>query len=89
MTETYNPKKTKLLHLLFIVSCTGIFLFLWFAPQETTPQLPHNETHEVFFGIDKKEAEKQCEECHNPDGEYPLPEQHPPKYRCLFCHKRK
>jgi hypothetical protein len=38
--------------------------------------------------MDKKAAEKFCEECHNPEGVAPLPENHPPKYRCLFCHKR-
>jgi hypothetical protein len=27
-------------------------------------------------------------ECHSPDGVFPLPDGHPPKYRCLFCHKR-
>jgi mono/diheme cytochrome c family protein len=36
----------------------------------------------------KKEAEKFCIECHAPEGVFPLPEGHPPKYRCLFCHKR-
>jgi hypothetical protein len=29
-----------------------------------------------------------CGPCHNPEGEAPLPEGHPPKYRCLFCHKK-
>jgi hypothetical protein len=38
--------------------------------------------------MDKKEAEKFCEECHSPEGVSPLPKDHPPKYRCLFCHKR-
>lgn len=88
MPETYNPRKNMFFHILFIVTCLGIFLFLWFAPQETTPKLPHDENHAAFFGIDKKEAEKHCEKCHNPEGEKPLPEKHPPKYRCLFCHKR-
>ncbi len=89
MTETYNPKKTRLLNLAFVSVSVAILLFLWFAPGETTPKLPHDETHTAFFGIDKKEAEKHCEKCHNPEGELALPETHPPKYRCLFCHKRK
>jgi hypothetical protein len=37
----------------------------------------------------KKEAEQFCESCHAPGKEAPLPDNHPPKYRCLFCHKRK
>jgi hypothetical protein len=36
----------------------------------------------------KKEAEKQCDQCHSSEGVAPLPDDHPPKYRCLFCHKR-
>jgi hypothetical protein len=40
------------------------------------------------MNMGKKEAEKFCAECHAPDKVAPLPEDHPPKYRCLFCHKR-
>ncbi len=89
MAETYNPKKTKLLHLLFILTSVGILTVLWFAPKEKTHPLPHDENHARFFDMGKKEAEKFCESCHNPAGQAPLPEKHPPKYRCLFCHKRK
>ena len=42
----------------------------------------------IIFLYGKKEAEKFCGECHNPDGAAPLPDGHPPKYRCLFCHKK-
>ena len=88
MAENLDPKKTKLFNLLFLATCGGIFLFLWLAPAETTPKLPHDEKHTTFFDMQKKEAEKHCEACHNPDGVSPLPDAHPPKYRCLFCHKR-
>jgi hypothetical protein len=44
--------------------------------------------HTKFQTMGKKEAEKFCEECHNPQGEVPLPAGHPPKYRCIFCHKQ-
>ena len=74
---------------LFLAGCGGILLFLLFAPRETTKPLPHDQNHERFMTMNKKEAEKFCETCHNPKGEAPLPEMHPPKYRCLFCHKRK
>ncbi|OIP51206.1 MAG: hypothetical protein AUK28_00675 [Desulfobacterales bacterium CG2_30_60_27] len=89
MADTYNPKKTKLLHLLFILTCAGILLFLYLAPRETTHRLPHDADHDRFFDMGKKEAEKFCETCHNPNGQAPLPDKHPPKYRCLFCHKYK
>ena len=81
-------KKTIVYNILFLLICGGLFLFLWNAPPETTSHLPHDEDHERFMSMGKKEAEKFCAECHTPDTIAPLPEDHPPKYRCLFCHKR-
>lgn len=86
MKPTKN--KTLIYNIIFLLFCGGLFLFLWNAPQETTSSLPHDDEHERFFAMGKKEAEKYCESCHNPDGPAPLPEDHPPKYRCLFCHKK-
>ena len=83
-----KPKNILLYNLIFIVVCGGLFLFLYKAPEETTKHLPNDDNHAKFMKMDKKEAEKFCEECHSPEGEVPLPEDHPPKYRCLFCHKR-
>ena len=89
-----EPQKSKkknilVLNLLFVFVCAGLFLFLLRAPEETTAKLPKDDDHIRFFSIkSKKEAEKFCGECHGPEGDAPLPEQHPPKYRCLFCHKR-
>ena len=89
-TEEPKTKKRNILiyNILFIVVCAGLFLFLWNAPEESTTYLPNDEDHAKFMKMNKKEAEKFCEECHYPEGEAPLPEDHPPKYRCLFCHKR-
>lgn len=82
-------KKTGIINTLFILLCVAILLFLLNAPDETTAFLPHDEIHERFHAIEgKKEAEKFCSECHEKDQVAPLPENHPPKYRCLFCHKR-
>ncbi len=86
-----EPKKKNLLvyNLLFVAVCVGIFLFLWNAPPETTHHLPHDATHKPYIEMDKKEAEKHCGECHGDGaGKKPLPKDHPPTYRCLFCHKR-
>lgn len=82
--------KTKniLYNLIFLLVCGGIFLFLYLAPPETTAPLPGDDNHAPFMTMKKKEAEKHCDQCHSPEGEVPLPENHPPKYRCLFCHKR-
>lgn len=91
MQETKNSKSgfqfTK--HILFVAACSAILYFLISAPAETTSKLPHDDNHEEFFAIkSKKAAEVSCVECHTDDGIAPLPEKHPPKYRCLFCHKR-
>jgi hypothetical protein len=89
MTELPSKsRKSWLFNVIFILLCGGIFLFLYSAPPETTKHLPNDDIHGKYFGMDKKEAEKECESCHNPKGEAPLPKGHPPKYRCLFCHKR-
>lgn len=77
------------MNIIFVVICLTILMILFNAPEETTARLPLDEKHTLFQqGMDKKEAETYCGKCHNPDGESPLPEDHPPKYRCLFCHKR-
>lgn len=72
----------------FIIVCVSIFVFLWNAPKETTARLPQDQDHSDFLSMDKKEAEKFCGECHSEEGRTPLSVEHPPKYRCLFCHKK-
>jgi len=84
----YDKNKTWLYNMLFLLGGASIVIFLWRAPAETTKRLPQDPIHQKFHSMEKKEAEKSCEECHNPDGEVPLPKNHPPKYRCLFCHKQ-
>ena len=83
-----KPKKTIFYNIIFLVVCGGLFLFLWNAPPETTAFLPHDDNHERFMTMKKKAAEKFCGECHGTEVGNPLPDDHPPKYRCLFCHKR-
>lgn len=67
-----------------------ILAFLWQAPPESTSRVPYNDDHKKFYEITKNEgkkaAEKFCEDCHN-DEIVVFPEGHPPKGRCLFCHK--
>ncbi|MEW6427907.1 MAG: hypothetical protein AB1568_07715 [Thermodesulfobacteriota bacterium] len=89
MTQPVRSKKLILLYnCIFVLVGGAILLFLLKAPPESTKHLPHDDIHEKFFPMEKKEAEAFCESCHRPDGELPLPADHPPKYRCLFCHKR-
>jgi len=85
---SYDKKKTLVYNILFAAVCGGLLIFLFNAPEETTKKLPRDAKHLKFYAMGKKEAEKFCEDCHNKDGEVPLPEHHPPKYRCLFCHKK-
>jgi len=85
----YDKNKTWLYNSLFILGGAGLLLFLWNAPAETTKKLPQDDIHLKFHSMEKKAAEQFCEECHNPQGKVPLPKKHPPKYRCLFCHKQK
>jgi cytochrome c553 len=82
-------KNNFLINVAFIILCVSILIFLFNAPEETTPPLPHDDYHNELFTIDgKKEAEKQCAVCHDPGTTAPLAAEHPPPYRCLFCHKR-
>ncbi len=81
-------KKTTILNILFIVVTATILIVLFSAPEETTSHLPEDNDHIAFHKMKKREAEKYCSNCHAPGKISPLPQDHPPKYRCLFCHKR-
>lgn len=83
-----KKKSTLLINIAFLAMSAVILVFLLKAPEKTTASVPHNEDHNRFFGMNKKAAGKLCVECHAPDAIYPLPPEHPPKYRCLFCHRR-
>ena len=75
---------------LFLVVAGLIILFFLKAPPESTLRTPYTEEHNEFSEMLKKEGkkavEKYCHECHS-DENMPLSKDHPPKYRCLFCHK--
>ncbi len=76
--------------ILLLLGALAIIVILWMAPEETTHPVPKDEIHLKFYDIvkadGKKAAEKFCEDCHN-ENDIPFPEDHPPKFRCLFCHK--
>ena len=76
--------------LLFVAAAAIIVLVLWAAPPESTLKVPYDDTHrELKASLDrdgKKKTEEICRTCHN-DQDLPLSKDHPPKYRCLFCHK--
>ena len=89
MQNEKKPRTKLYLNLAFILLCAGLLFFLALAPEESTSRLPHDENHERFHAIkSKKEADKLCVECHSESGGIVLPDDHPPPYRCLFCHKR-
>ncbi len=80
-------KKRDLLLLLGALIILGV---LWMAPEETTTRVPQDETHQSMYDSFAKNGKKAtgalCQECHNAEG-VPFPPEHPPKSRCLFCHK--
>ena len=80
-------KRLWLLNLAFFAVCCGILCFLLLAPPVRTPKMPQDKDHIPFRAMPRKAAEKQCAACHGPDTAKPLPETHPPPYRCLFCHR--
>ncbi len=88
MSKAKSKKNILLLNIIFLLSCTAILVFLFRAPEESTAKLPLDDDHNTFQSMKKKEAEKYCAECHGEEAGNPLPEHHPPKFRCLFCHKQ-
>lgn len=83
-----KKRKIWLLNLLFLLAGAGILFLLWLAPPASTPAMPKDEHHAPYQTGSKRAAEKHCQECHGPEMSNPLPKQHPPPYRCLFCHRR-
>ncbi len=70
-----------------------IVAILWMAPDETTKHVPQDTKHQKFYDLVKKDgkagkkaAEKFCQDCHNEE-QVAFSAEHPPKLRCLFCHK--
>lgn len=77
--------------ILLILGGLIIIAVLWMAPEESTTRVPKDENHQRFYTIVKEEgkkaAEKFCADCHDDETGVPFPADHPPKNRCLFCHK--
>ena len=77
--------------ILFIIMILLVVLCLWLlTTEQTTLRIPldndHRESLQAYRTEGKKAAEQLCNTCHA-DGLLPLSEGHPPKYRCMFCHK--
>lgn len=76
--------------ILLLLGGAIIIAVLWMAPAETTTRVPKDNNHLRFYKIvkneGKKAAEKFCLDCHNPNN-VRFPKDHPPKNRCLLCHK--
>jgi len=75
----------------FIALIPLILLCLWMlTTEQTTLRIPLDDDHikliEIYETEGKKAAGKNCSACHG-DEAIPLSENHPPKYRCMFCHK--
>ncbi len=85
-----DKKKRRMIDIAFVVLAILVVAFFLRAPEETTHRVPFDENHQRFYPMiteqGKKVAEKFCVECHT-EGGVPFPEGHPPKNRCLLCHK--
>lgn len=89
MKNNVSTQRKVILNIAFVVICGALLYFLYLAPEESTSRLPLDDTHAEFHKIaSKKEADKHCVTCHGESAGLPLPSDHPPPYRCLFCHKR-
>jgi hypothetical protein len=81
-------KKRDWFFIALVVVVVGIFVLI--SGETKTSRVPYDDNHSRFFQIvredGKKAAEKYCTECHNTEAK-PLPADHPPAFRCLFCHK--
>ncbi len=78
-----------LLFLVFVAAVLVVVILI--SGKETTKKVPFDATHRATYAVlektgSRKEAERGCENCHNARMN-PLPANHPPKDRCLFCHK--
>ncbi len=68
-----------------------VLIFILISGKEKTKKVPYDEAHRPFYDLLKKtgskiETEKGCVSCHN-DANIPFPKGHPPKNRCLLCHR--
>ncbi len=78
--------------LLFVVFAAAVLaVVILVSGKETTKKVPHDAAHRATYEVleksgSRREAERGCERCHN-EKMNPLPANHPPKDRCLFCHK--
>ncbi len=83
-------KKSDGLFIALIIVVLSVFILI--SGEEKTSRVPNDEIHARFYPIireqGKKAGEKFCGECHN-EQQIPFPKDHPPKFRCLFCHKLK
>jgi len=87
--HTTRKKKSIFINIAFVVTLSGILLFLFRAPEITTPSLPHDDDHNRFFSMKKKVAGKLCVECHTPEEVYEIHKDSTSNTnRCLFCHRR-
>jgi hypothetical protein len=64
---------------IFVLVVVGV---LFIMSGDDYPPVPSDDVHRAISD------NTVCMECHGPDKEHPLKEDHPPKFECLKCHKR-
>ena len=83
-----KKRKIWLLNLLFLLVGAGILFLLWLAPPASTPVIAIVVEVCRLLSGSSCAAELECLARDGPEMSNPLPKQHPPPYRCLFCHRR-
>jgi len=81
-------QKRDLIFVAIVVVVLGTFFLI--SGKDKTTRVPFDEIHKEYYPVvrneGKKAAEVFCKQCHTEE-KLPFPAGHPPKFRCLFCHK--
>jgi hypothetical protein len=80
---SFMPRRSGLKDLLLYLAFVAAVLAFFFAISGTkAPRIPADPQHPAGA------LETECVACHGAYKDHPLPEKHPPKEKCLSCHKR-
>lgn len=70
-------------NLLFVLGMLAVLGFFLAISGDRAHQIPDDEDHVWISDI------LICQECHIPEDKMLITENHPPKFECFKCHKRK
>lgn len=72
---------------LLVTILVGVTLFLLPFFSKVSAPIPKDSRHTAAYDPKKPLLNPdECFVCHGPKGTVPLPQRHPPKVQCLYCH---